>query len=50
MCMPAQADVGYGAIPSHHRSISRIDDFIGHKHHISDLQVDMDAELVYGSP
>jgi hypothetical protein len=47
--MPAQADVGYGAIPSHHRSISRIDVFIGHKRKISDLHVDMHTKLVYAT-
>lgn len=46
-CIATQADVGNGAIPSHHRSISRIDNFIGHKHTISDLHVDMQAELVH---
>lgn len=44
--MPAQADVGNGAISSHHRSISRINNFIGHKHNISDQDAGIHVELV----
>jgi hypothetical protein len=49
MCIPAQADVGNGAISSHHRSIRRIDKLIGHKQIISDLHAGLHAGLVYVS-